>query len=118
MGIDKIEHTFYNKLYTEGMGVYGMDWRRAAPVDVICAYFRDGTVEPLRIRVKGDDGINQAYKIYSFRDVSHQGTRQVPNGAYVSDRALVFECIIIVFGVKKRVVLYYEPANPIWKITA
>ena len=100
------------------MGVDGMDWRRATPVDVICAYFRDGTVEPLRIRVLGDDGMEQTYKIYSFRDVSHQGTRQIPNSAYVSDKALVFECTIFVFGAKKRVVLYYEPANPIWKITA
>lgn len=91
---------------------------RAKPIDVICQHSRDGTMIPLRIRVKDDEGEYQAYTIQGYRDLSHQGTRTMPDGVYVTDKTLVFECNITVFGRKKIIRLYYEPNGTVWKMTA
>ncbi|MCR4787702.1 MAG: hypothetical protein K5888_03860 [Lachnospiraceae bacterium] len=86
-------------------------------VDVICQHSRDGTVSPIRIRVVDDDGEYQTYTIKGFTDVSHRGTREMPDGVFVTDRTLVFECNIMTFGRQKMIRLYYEPSCTIWKMT-
>ena len=85
------------------------------PVDAICLHSKEGDIVPLRIRMADEDGLYQAYSIKEYRDLSHQGTREMPDGMYVSDNTLVFECKIIVFGHEKRVRLYNNPPNPEWK---
>ena len=87
-------------------------------VDVICQHSRDGTVCPMRVRVVDEDGEFQTYSIKNYRDVSHQGTRELPDGVYVTDRTLVYECHITVFGRQKMIRLYYEPSGTVWKMTA
>ncbi|MBR4277719.1 MAG: hypothetical protein IKQ28_04730 [Lachnospiraceae bacterium] len=87
-------------------------------VDVICQHSRDGTIYPLKVRVLDDDGEFQTYTIKDFRDQSHRGTRQLPDGMYVTDNTLVYECHVIVFGRQKMIRLYYEPSGTIWKMTA
>lgn len=89
----------------------------AKPVDVICLHEKDGTMVPLRIRVEDEEGMHQAYSIKGYRDLSHQGTRVMPDGVYVSDRTLVFECNITAFGRNKMIRLYYEPNNTVWRMT-
>ena len=37
------------------------------PIDVICQHSQDGTIVPLKIRVRDDDGEYQAYMIQGFR---------------------------------------------------
>ncbi len=103
-------------MYTES-GVYAMK-TEIRTVDVICQHSRDGTISPMRVRVRDEEGEYQAYTIKGFNDISHQGTRELPDGVYVTDRTLVFECFISVFGRKKMVRLYYEPASTVWKMTA
>ncbi len=88
------------------------------PVDVICQHSRDGTISPIRIRIRDEEGEYQAYTIKEFNDISHHGARELPDGVYVSDRTLVFECYITVFGRRKMVRLYYEPSGTVWKMTA
>ncbi len=87
-------------------------------VDVICQHSRDGTVSPMRIRTVDEDGEYQTYTVKGFRDVSYQGAREMPDGVYVSDRTLVFECGIMVFGRRRIVRLYYEPSSTTWRMTA
>ncbi|MCR5801266.1 MAG: hypothetical protein K6G57_02920 [Lachnospiraceae bacterium] len=87
------------------------------PVDVICQHSMDGSVTPMRIRAKDDDGEYQTFSIKRFRDVSHQGAREMPDGVYVSDRTFVYECYISIFGREKMVRLYYEPSGTVWKMT-
>ena len=95
-----------------------MEEGRAKPIDVICQHSRDGTLIPLRIRVRDDEGEYQTYTVQGYRDLSHLGTRTMPDGVYVTDNTLVFECSILVFGRKKMIRLYYEPGGTVWKMTA
>ncbi|MBO7387621.1 MAG: hypothetical protein J6Z09_10555 [Lachnospiraceae bacterium] len=88
------------------------------PVDVICQHSRDGTISPMRIRMVDDDGEYQTYTIKGFRDMSHQGTKEMPDGVYISDRTLVYECNIMTFGRQRMIRLYYEPTSTAWKMTA
>lgn len=86
-------------------------------VDVICTHFRDGTILPNRIRVIDEDGQYQVFAIKECRDVSHNGTRLMPDGVYVTNDTLIFECIICVFGREQRIRLYNDPPNLQWTFT-
>ena len=86
-------------------------------IDAICLHSRDGKTAPLRIRVVDEDGLYQAYTIKECRDVSHQGARIMPDGVYVCDNTLIFECTINVFGRDKQVRLYNEPPSQEWRMT-
>ena len=87
-------------------------------IDVICQHSRDGTVIPLRVRIVDDDGEVQTYTIKGYKDVSHQGTRTMPDGMYVTDKTFVYECNIMAFGRRRMIRLYYEPSGTVWKMTA
>ncbi len=87
------------------------------PVDVICQHSIDGTIIPLRIRIVDEDGLRQAFSIKEYRDLSHQGTRTMPDGVYVTDNTLVFECKIVVIDRERIVRLYYNPREIVWKMT-
>ena len=87
------------------------------PVDVICLHYRDGAIEPIRFRITDEDGQNQAYTIKEFRNLSHQGARIMPDGVYVTDETLIFECKISVFGREKTVRLYNSPPHTEWTVT-
>ena len=86
-------------------------------VDVICQHSRDGEIVPMRIRLTDEDGQKQAFRIKEYRDLSHQGTRTMPDGVYVTDKTLVYECKIVVFDRLRMVRLYYEPSAMVWKMT-
>ena len=86
-------------------------------VDVICQHSHDGTVFPIKIRTVDEDGEYQTYVIKGYRDLSHQGTREMPDGVYVTDKTFVFECNIAVFGRNRMVRLYYNPSDVYWRMT-
>ena len=86
-------------------------------VDVICQHSRTGIVSPMRIRMLDDDGEFQTYTIKGFRDLSHQGAKELSDGVYITDHALVFDCNILAFGRQRVIRLYYEPSTAIWKMT-
>ncbi len=87
-------------------------------VDVICQHSRDGSICPIKIRIIDEDGEPQIYVVKGYREMSHQGTREMPDGVYVTNNTLIFECFIIILGRRKLVRLYYDPAGIIWKMTA
>ena len=91
--------------------------QEAKAVDVICQHSRDGTTIPMRVRVTDEDGQLQSYTIKGFRDLSHSGTREMPDGMYVNNSTLVFECYINDFGRKRLIRLYHEHNEHIWKMT-
>ena len=91
--------------------------QEAKAVDVICQHSRDGTTIPMRVRVTDEDGQLQSYTIKGFRDLSHSGTREMPDGMYVNNSTLVFECYINDFGRKHLIRLYHEHNEDIWKMT-
>ena len=112
------EQMFYN-IYCSLGGQYMNVKKRQIPqpVDVICQQNRDGTVIPIRVRLTDEEGATQTYTIKEYKDLSHQGTREMPDGVYVTDRTFVFDCKVLAFGRIKAIMLYYEPSGTIWKMT-
>ncbi len=86
-------------------------------VDLICQHSVDGTITPIRIRFKDDDGLMQAYNIKEYIDISHQGTRTMPDGVFITDNTIAFECKIMVFDQIKNIRLYYFDASNKWVMT-
>ena len=86
-------------------------------VDLICQHSTDGTVTPLKSRFKDDDGQWQAYIIKEYKDISHQGTRTMPDGMFITDNTIAFECKITVFDQIKYIRLYYMAAANKWVMT-
>lgn len=85
--------------------------------DVICQHNKDGTIIPLKIRIKDDDGESQTYSIKSYKDLSTNGDFVLPNGVNVSRRHLwSFECKIQVFDLLKRIRLFYNAADGCWRV--
>lgn len=85
-------------------------------VDVICQHSKDGTIIPIKVRVVDEDGEYHVYTIKKYNDLSHQGTREMPDGMYVTNLTLVYECQIIVFGKSRIIRLYLDPNSTIWKM--
>ncbi len=86
-------------------------------VDVICQHSADGTVIPLRLRMKDEDGQYQTYTIKKYRDLSHRGTCSLPDHVYVTNNTFVFECKITAFGKQQTIRLYYRPEDSLWRMT-
>ena len=86
-------------------------------VDVICSFMHGGSIIPLRVRITDEDGQRQAFTIKEYRDLSGLGARTMPDGVYVSDTTLVYECKICVFDKLRLIRLYYTPSRMAWKIT-
>ena len=88
-------------------------------VDVICQHSRDGTLIPLKVRVTDEEGEYQTYYIKGYKDHSHQGSRTLPTGVFVTNNTIVFECEIISFGRKRKIWLYYEESHRmVWTMSA
>lgn len=86
-------------------------------IDVICQHTRDGKIIPLKIRMVDEDGEFQSYVIQGFRDRTHYGSAALPNGVEVARNSLyVFECQIVVFGIKKWIEIMYNSRDNVWKI--
>ena len=86
-------------------------------VEVICHYSTDGKITPLRVKLIDADGQRQAFAIKEYKDLSHLGARTMPDGVYVADNTLVYECRISVFDHLRLIRLYYNPRSMIWKMT-
>lgn len=94
-----------------------MDGDRRRPVDVICQHSQDGRLVPLKVRVRDEEGEYQAFRIKSYKDLSFKGAWSLPDGVYVSNRTLVFECIITVFGRNRMIRLYYDLNGTVWRMS-
>lgn len=86
-------------------------------VDVICQHKTDGTIIPLRIRIKDEDGIYQEFNIKGYKDLTHAGSYELPNGVSVGSNHLhSFECKIVVFNQQKILKLFYNAYDCRWRI--
>ncbi len=90
----------------------------AQKIDVICQHSRDGSIIPMRIRLRDEDGSYQVYSVKGYQDVTEDGARSMPDGIYVTGETLCFECNIISFGMKRMVRLYYKPSDKVWIMTS
>ncbi len=85
---------------------------------MICRHNADGTIMPIRFRLADDDGLMQEYKVKSYRNLSHKGAFEMPNGIIATSTIFPFECKIDCFGTEKRVFLYYSSLDHVWTIAA
>ena len=95
-----------------------MNEKRYRNVDVIAQHTSDGHIIPIKIRTKDEEGEYQTFTIKGFKDLTHQGVRTMPDGVFVHDNTIVFECCIEVFGTRRIIRLYYDNRELIWHMTA
>lgn len=95
------------------MGLVQEQYRVA---DVICQHTRDARIIPIKIRLQDDDGEFQTYTIRAYKDLTHYGNYVLPNGISTSNHMWRFECKIQVFGVEKRIRLFYNSVDNKWRV--
>lgn len=86
-------------------------------IDMICQHRSDGTIIPIRFRLADDDGLMQEYKVKSYKDLSHKGAFEMPNGVIATSRVFPFICKIDCFGIEKELLLYYNSYDHVWTIS-
>ncbi|MBO6107810.1 MAG: hypothetical protein J6P16_00210 [Eubacterium sp.] len=89
---------------------------KGAPIDVICQHSRDGTIVPLKIRIRDEDGEYQAYTIQGFREEERMGGITSVDGRYMNTHISAYTCQIRSFGMKRTIRLYYDEESRIWEI--
>lgn len=89
----------------------------AENLDVICQHCHSGKIIPLRIRVT-EDGENHTYTIKEYKQTTVDGAYTTPDGVFVSNGIIIFECHIVVFGQIKTVRLYFNKNRAEWSIKA
>ena len=73
------------------------------PIDVICEHTADGSIIPLKLRVKDDNGEYQSYRIDSNRDLSGRGSYDTQDGIYVTNETVFFPVQHLGFlGIEER----------------
>ena len=86
-------------------------------VDVICEHKADGSIIPMRIRFMNEDGEYTVFTIKGYRESEKKGTHTTEDGIYAPDSTFIFECLIIVMGIKRIVRLYYDSrTNAKWRL--
>ncbi|MCQ2539973.1 MAG: hypothetical protein MJ114_05935 [Acetatifactor sp.] len=90
--------------------------RKNQRVDVICQHSRDGSIIPLKIRIRDDDGEYQIYAIKGYKDVSGNGAYTMPNGIPGTSHTWMFECKIAVFSTERRIRLFYNAYENFWRM--
>ena len=87
-------------------------------IDMICEHKKDGTMIPIKFRMTDDDGLLQEYKVRSYRDLSHKGPFEMPNGVIATSCMFPFECKIDFFGRQKTLLLYYNCYEHVWTLSS
>lgn len=93
-----------------------MHMDKVQKVDVICQHGHDGTLIPLKVRVRDDDGGFQVFVIKAYREVSHPGGHIMPNGIPSTTHTWQFECKIQILDMEKRIKLFYNAYDNFWKL--
>ena len=93
----------------------GAESFRNKAVDVICQINKDGTMVPMKVRLVDEDGLIQTYMIKAYRDLSHKGNFQMPNGVIATSTIFPFECKITNFGREHTILLYYHANLHVWQ---
>lgn len=88
------------------------------PVDVICQMNRDGSMFPIKIRLKDEDGQEQTYVIRGYRELGNKsGIYAMPNGFTASaNQYRNYECKIVCFDREVILHIFYNSTENIWYI--
>ncbi len=78
-------------------------------VDVIVMFSKEGEIKPMRIRLVDEEGERRSFDIKSSRFIGGKGAQTLPDGMYISNGTIAFECKIEVHGRARMIRLYYTP---------
>ena len=84
-------------------------------VDVEIKSKGDGKLVPLKISFVDEHGQKRTFIVKRYSNVSHQGTGVRPDGVFVTDKTVAFECLADEKGKERRVNLYNILG--VWMIT-
>jgi hypothetical protein len=93
---------------------YAMGDFKNRTIDMICRHNKDGTMMPIRFRMTDDDGLIHEYRVKTYKDLSHKGTFEMPNGVTATSTIFPFTCKIDCFGTEKELLLYYNSSDHVW----
>lgn len=85
-------------------------------VDVICEHKSDVSIIPMRFRIINEDGVYEAYTIKGYRQLYQKEAHTTPDGIYVYNKDLVFECKVLILDMYRTVRLYFNKDKISWKI--
>ena len=85
-------------------------------VDVICQHKQDGTIIPIKIRLKDEDEVYHEFVVKSYRILSHPGQYKLPSQIMTTSHRWSFECKILVLEREIRVKLLYNACEGQWRI--
>ena len=80
-------------------------------LDVICQHKPDGSIVPLKLRLRDADGEYQAYMVKSYRCCGL--TDEIKNPTY---SRVMFECKINSFGRERIIKVSYSYTDGIWRL--
>ncbi len=80
-------------------------------LDVICQHKPDGSIVPLKLRLRDADGEYQAYMVKSYRCCGL--TDEIKNPTY---SRVMFECKINSFGRGRIIKVSYSYTDGIWRL--
>lgn len=86
-------------------------------LDVICQHKSDGSLIPLKIRVKDEDGESQVFMIKAYKEIMHPGEYILPGGMPTASHLWQFECKISVFHVERKIRLFFNAYTNVWKMS-
>lgn len=84
-------------------------------IDVICQHKRDGTIIPIKIRLKDEDELYQEFVIKSYRVVYRPGQCMLPNEIPTMSHRWEFDCKIVVLSMERKIKLSYNAHEGLWR---
>ena len=102
--------------YNTGMGTAVHENKK---IDMICQHNADGTMIPLKLRMKDEDGAYQEYKIKAYKDLTYKGIPfdRIDDSRVHSSDITPFECKIECFGHERTIRLFYNSYEHTWMLS-
>ncbi len=80
------------------------------PIDVICQHTTTGNIIPLRVRIKDEDGESNIYPVKQYKGLPSL------DGLPLGRDLEVFECVIPVRNMQRRIIIYFNRQDGIWRL--
>lgn len=84
--------------------------------DLICQFNMDGTILPIKVRIKDEDGEYQSFQIKSYRNMTFSGNVATRDTEKQHVDNWSFECKILAFNQEKLILLHYSRIENCWLV--
>jgi len=87
-------------------------------LDVICQFNQDGSIIPIKIRLKDESGELQSYVIRGYMEYPPGSEYTLPAGISATNSIHVFKCKVLCFGREQILHMYFNANNSQWNLIA